>query len=79
MVISLNRERRQKSINKRNLPRDNYNKERRNISSSTISNDDMTTIAEAVVVGVARVSKTNEGTDNSINIQLTALNGILMK
>lgn len=68
-VITLNRERRQKfkggkrpADTKRNNSGNNNGN--RNVSSSTISNDDMTIIAEAVVAGVGRASQTNEGNDN---------------
>ena len=60
-VVQLNREKNRKYVK---TPR---NSDTKAISSATISNDDMSTIAEAIVAGVTQASKSNEDNESNEN------------
>ena len=68
-VVQLNREKKRKYAK---TPRNNDIKA---ISSATISNDDMSTIAEAIVAGVTQASKSNEDNESHNNNNSSATTG----
>ena len=68
-VVQLNREKKRRYVK---TPRDNDTKA---ILSATISNDDMSTIAEAIVAGVTQASKSNEDNESNDINNSSATNG----